>query len=112
MSDEATDTGGTPIIFDGWRSISFAVFMALVGYSVMVTVPVLSTALVNGLGFTEEQVGRVWGADLGGLSIGAITAALLLARVNRRRLVMAGVRFPILCSWHWLDTPSWSLCRC
>ncbi len=94
MSIEATDTGDTSIIFDGWRSISFAVFMALVGYSVMVTVPVLSTALVNGLGFTEEQVGRVWGADLGGLSIGAITAALLLARVNRRHLVMAGI---VLC---------------
>jgi len=94
MSDDATDTGDTSIIFDGWRSISFAVFLALVGYSVMVTVPVLSTALVNGLGFTEEQVGRVWGADLGGLSIGAVTAALLLARINRRHLVMAGI---VLC---------------
>jgi predicted MFS family arabinose efflux permease len=94
MSTDATDSDDIPIIFDGWRSISFAVFMALVGYSVMVTVPVLSTALVNGLSFTEEQVGRVWGADLGGLSIGAITAALLLARVNRRHLVMAGI---VLC---------------
>jgi len=94
MSNDAPDSGDTPIIFDGWRSISFAVFMALVGYSVMVTVPVLSTALVNNLGFTEEQVGRVWGADLGGLSLGAILAALLLARVNRRHLVMAGV---VLC---------------
>jgi len=94
MSNDAPASGDTPIIFDGWRSISFAVFMALVGYSVMVTVPVLSTALVNNLGFTEEQVGRVWGADLGGLSLGAILAALLLARVNRRHLVMAGV---VLC---------------
>jgi len=94
MSTDATVSDDTPIIFDGWRSISFAVFMALVGYSVMVTVPVLSTALVNGLGSTEEQVGRVWGADLGGLSIGAVTAALLLARVNRRHLVMAGI---VLC---------------
>ena len=94
MSNDAPASGATPIIFDGWRSISFAVFMALVGYSVMVTVPVLSTALVNNLGFTEEQVGRVWGADLGGLSLGAILAALLLARVNRRHLVMAGV---VLC---------------
>jgi len=65
--------------------------MALVGYSVMVSVPVLSTALVGMLGFTEEQVGRVWGADLGGLSLGAIMAALLVARVNRRYLVLAGV---------------------
>ena len=50
--------------------------MALVGYSVMVSVPVLSTAWVGMLGFTEEQVGRVAGADLGGLSFGAILAAM------------------------------------
>jgi len=65
--------------------------MALVGYTVMVSVPVLSTALVEMQGFTEEQVGRVWGADLGGLSLGAILSALLVARVNRRFLVLAGV---------------------
>ena len=78
-------------IFDGWRSISIALFMALVGYTVMVSVPVLSTALVAKVGFTEVQVGRVWGADLGGLSFGAILSAMLVARVNRRMLVLAGV---------------------
>jgi predicted MFS family arabinose efflux permease len=65
--------------------------MGLVGYSVMVSVPVLSTALVEKVGFSEIEVGRIWGADLGGLSIGAIIAALTVARVNRRFLVMAGV---------------------
>ena len=65
--------------------------MALVGYSVMVSVPVLSTAWVGMLGFTEEQVGRVAGADLGGLSIGAILASMFVARVNRRILVLAGL---------------------
>ena len=95
MTNDTTTTGDTPIIFDGWRSISIAVFMALVGYSVMVSVPVLSTALVDQLGFTAEQVGRIWGQDLLGLSIGAVIAALLVARVNRRHLVMAGVVFSI-----------------
>jgi predicted MFS family arabinose efflux permease len=69
--------------------------MALVGYTVMVSVPVLSTALVEMLNFTEEQVGRVWGADLGGLSLGAILSAVLVARVNRRYLVIAGVLLSI-----------------
>ena len=73
--------------FDDWRSIGVAIFIALVGYTVMVTVPVLSTALVHKVGFTEEQVGRIWGADLGGLSLGAIIAAMLVARMNRRHLV-------------------------
>jgi len=56
---------------------------------------VLSTALVLLLGFTEEQVGRVWGADLGGLSLGAILTSILVSRVNRRLLVLAGVALSI-----------------
>jgi predicted MFS family arabinose efflux permease len=70
--------------------------MALVGYSVMVSVPVLSTAWVGLLGFSEEQVGRVAGADLGGLSCGAIMASLLVARVNRQMLVLAGLVLSIV----------------
>jgi len=57
----------------------------------MVSVPVLSTALVEKVGFTEIQVGRIWGADLGGLSFGSILSAMLVAWVNRRYLIMAGV---------------------
>ena len=91
MTADAAISGRTSNIFDSWRSISTALYMALVGYTVMVSVPVLSTALVDKVGFTEEQVGRVWGADLGGMSLGAIIAALLVARVNRRFLVLAGV---------------------
>ena len=91
MTDEKTPSGSVPIPFDDWRTILFAVFMALVGYSVMVTVPVLSTALVHSLSFTEEQVGRVWGNDMLGFSIGAIISALSVARFNRRHLVMVGI---------------------
>jgi predicted MFS family arabinose efflux permease len=91
VTNDATAADSISSVFDGWRSISMALFMALVGYSVMVSVPVLSTALVAKLGFTEEQVGRVWGADLGGFSLGAIISAMLVARINRRFLVLAGV---------------------
>ena len=93
--NDKTKPGRATNIFDGWRSISIALFMALVGYTVMVSVPVLSTALVQMAGFTEEQVGRVWGADLGGLSLGAILSSVLVARVNRRYLVIAGVLLSI-----------------
>ena len=91
MINETTDNEGASIVFDDWRTIAFAVFLALVGYTVMVTVPVLSTALVQTLSFTEEQVGRVWGNDMLGFSIGAIVAAFSVARVNRRHLVMGGI---------------------
>ena len=70
--------------------------MTLVGYAVLVGVPVISTAWVEFLGFTEEQVGRVAGADLGGLSLGAVMAALLVGRMNRRLLVLISVAIVIL----------------
>ena len=70
--------------------------MSLVGYAVLVGVPVISTAWVELLGFTEEQVGRVAGADLGGLSLGAVAAALLVGRMNRRVLVLISVAIVII----------------
>jgi hypothetical protein len=68
-----------------------AIYMALVGYGVMVGIPVISTAWVSLLGFSEVQVGRVAGADLGGFSVGAILVSLFVARINRRYLVVAAV---------------------
>lgn len=69
--------------------------MTLVGYAVLVGVPVISTAWVEMLGFTESQVGRVAGADLGGLSLGAVIASLFVARMNRRLLVLISVAIVI-----------------
>ncbi len=78
-------------VFDDRRSIAIGIYMALVGYGVMVGIPVISTAWVNQLGFTEIQVGRVAGADLGGLSIGAVLASLVVATVNRRLIIVGSV---------------------
>lgn len=74
--------------FDDWRSLTIGVYMALVGYAVMVGLPVISTAWVDNLGFSEVEVGRVAGADLGGLAIGAVLAALFVAKVDRRHLAV------------------------
>ena len=82
-------------VFDGWRSISIALYMSLVGYGVLVGVPVISTAWVTLLGFTEVEVGRVAGADLGGLAIGAVLTALVVANMNRRVLVLISVAIAV-----------------
>jgi len=82
-------------VFDGWRSITIGLYMALVGYGVMVGIPVISTAWVTQLGFTEVEVGRVAGADLGGLAIGAVLTALFVANVNRHYLVLVSVAVAI-----------------
>lgn len=63
-------------VFAGWRSISISFYMALVGYGVLVGIPVISTAWVELPGFTEVQVGGVASADLGGLSLGAILISI------------------------------------
>ena len=95
MSNHDASTQPAPIIFDGWRSISSALFMALVGYAVMVAVPVLAKATVVMLGFSDEQAGRVWGADLGGMFAGSLLSALLVTRMNRRLLLAAGVALSV-----------------
>ncbi len=82
-------------VFDDWRSIALAIYMALAGYGVMVGIPVISTAWVSLLGFSEVQVGRVAGADLGGFSLGAVITALFVARVNRRLLVLVAVAIAV-----------------
>jgi predicted MFS family arabinose efflux permease len=86
-------------VFDDWRSITLALYMSLSGYAVLVGVPVISTAWVNLLGFSEVEVGRVAGADLGGLSLGALVAAALVARINRRVLVLLAIAITVGANW-------------
>jgi predicted MFS family arabinose efflux permease len=81
--------------FDDWRSLTIGIYMALVGYAVMVGLPVISTAWVTHLGFTEVEVGRVAGADLGGLAIGAVISAFFIARVDRRHLTVVAAAIAI-----------------
>ncbi|MEM9531501.1 MAG: MFS transporter [Pseudomonadota bacterium] len=104
MADTLNSTANSePTVFDGWRSMAIALYMVLVGYGVLVGIPVISTAWVNLLGFTEVQVGRVAGADLGGLSLGAILAAGVIGQMNRRLMVLTGALLAIganlLCIW-------------
>lgn len=94
----AADHGGLvhhKTIFDDWRSLTIGIYMALVGYAVMVGLPVISTAWVNQLGFTEVEVGRIAGADLAGLAIGAVVAALFVAKVDRRHMTVAAAAIAI-----------------
>ena len=81
MTNNANNTTETANSFDRWQTIAVAIFMALVGYTVMVSVPVLTTALVKQVGFSPEQAGRIWGADMLGLSAGALIAACAIARL-------------------------------
>ena len=83
--------GWRALINDDWRGLTIALYMVLVGYGVLVGIPVISTAWVTKLGFTEVEVGRVAGMDLGGLSAGAIVAAWVINHLNRRLIVFIGI---------------------
>ena len=82
-------------IFDDWRSLTIGIYMALVGYAVMVGIPVISTSWVNNLGFTNIEVGRIAGADLGGLAIGAVISAIFVAKVDRRYMAVGAAVFTV-----------------
>jgi len=84
------------LINDDWRSLAIALYMVLVGYGVLVGIPVISTAWVTKLGFTEVEVGRVAGMDLGGLSAGAVVAAWAITHINRKLLVLVGIFLAVL----------------
>ncbi|MEM9289677.1 MAG: MFS transporter [Pseudomonadota bacterium] len=94
--------------FDGWRSITAGIYLAIVGYGVLVGIPVISTAWVSLLGFTEVQVGSVAGADLGGLSIGSVIAAIFAARVNRQLLVLIAIAIAVLANYLCLSYTDYS----
>jgi MFS family permease len=95
MIDGRPDLIHRRTVFDGWRSMSISLYMALVGYGVLVGIPVISTAWVKLLGFSEVEVGRVAGADLGGLALGAVISAMFIARIDRRLLVLGSAGIAI-----------------
>lgn len=76
--------------FDDWRAVAVSLYMTLVGYGVLVALPAISSARVALLSFSEEQVGRLSSADLGGLAAGAALGSLSIAGANRRILVLLG----------------------
>ena len=96
MSDARGQSLGLKNPFDSWKSIVISLYMTLIGYGVLVGIPVISTAWVTLLGFTEVEVGRVAGADLGGLSLGAVVTAMLIGKVNKRLLVLIGLSLAVV----------------
>lgn len=82
--------------YDDWRTIAVSLYMTLVGYGVLVAIPVISSARVQWLGFSEAEVGRIASADLGGLALGAMLTSYLLSALSRRHLVLIGAGLAII----------------
>jgi predicted MFS family arabinose efflux permease len=95
MTDDGNNLLHQRTVFDDWRSLSIGIYMALAGYAVMVGLPVISTSWVQHLGFSEVEVGRVAGADLGGLALGALISAVFMASVDRRHMAVGAALLTI-----------------
>ena len=92
--------------FDHWTSIGLSLYMTLVGYGVLVGIPVISSAWVNLLGFSEVEVGYLAAADLGGLSLGAFISSFFISRFNRRLMVLFAIMLAVMANWlciSWVD---------
>jgi predicted MFS family arabinose efflux permease len=80
------------------EAIVACVGMAILGFSLFMGMPILVGALVDDFGFSEEQVGYLASADLGGMFVASLITSLLVTRVNRRMLASAGIAAAILCN--------------
>ena len=74
-----------------WSSIA----VAIVGWAVFMGLPIMVGALVEFRGFTEEQVGYLASADLGGMFASSIIVSRYVAKMDRRFWVMVGIGIAI-----------------
>ena len=96
MSETNAPNTGLKNPFDSWKSIAISLYMTLVGYGVLVGIPVINTAWVTLLDFSEPQGGRIAGMDLGGLAVGGVVTAILITKVDRRFLAILGMFLAVL----------------
>ena len=96
MADTAQVTNLTQNPFDSRKSLVISLYMTLIGYGVLVGAPVIATAWSTLLGFSEVEVGRIAGADLGGLALGGIATAYMITKIDRRWLALLGALIAVL----------------
>jgi len=81
---------------DRSKAIAASIAVAVVGWAVFMGLPILVGALVEFRGFSEEQVGYLASADLGGMFISSIIVSLRISRMDRRFWVTMGILIAIV----------------
>lgn len=81
---------------DSSKAIAASIAVAVVGWAVFMGLPILVGALVEFRGFSEEQVGYLASADLGGMFISSIIVSLRISRMDRRFWVATGIFIAIV----------------
>jgi len=83
-------------MFNKRSAIVASIAVAVVGWAVFMGLPILVGALVDFRGFTEEQVGYLASADMGGVFISSIVVSLFIAKMDRRFWVTIGIAVAIV----------------
>jgi len=78
-------------MFNERSAIVASIAVAVVGWAVFMGLPILVGALVDFRGFTEEQVGYLASADLGGMLVSSVIVSLFVIRMDRRFWVVFGI---------------------
>lgn len=82
-------------MFNKRSAIVASIAVAVVGWAVFMGLPILVGALVDFRGFTEEQVGYLASADLGGMFVSSIIVSLFISKMDRRFWVTIGIAVAI-----------------
>jgi len=82
--------------FDTPMAIAAAIIISFVGNAVVIGMPMLVGALADNLDFSEQQLGWLASADLGGMFLASIMTSMVITRVNRRHLALAGIAIAIV----------------
>lgn len=82
--------------FDTRSAVAASIAVAVVGWAVFMGLPILVGALVEFRGFSEEQVGYLASADLGGMFLSSIIVSLCVSKMDRRFWVIVGIVIAII----------------
>jgi len=81
---------------DGAASIAACVGLAIAGFATFMGMPLLVGAVIDQYGYTEGQGGYVASAEYLGMFVASAAVSLLVLRVNRRLLALAGIATAIV----------------
>jgi len=85
--------------FDSKVAIFAAIVISFVGNAVVLGMPIMVGALADSRGFSEQQVGWLASADLGGMFLASIFTSTVITRFNRRYLAFAGISIAVLANY-------------
>lgn len=88
---EGISSADTENPIDKPLAIAVSVIMAVVGIAVFMGIPVIVGAMTEGYGLSESEAGYITSMDLAGGTLSSLLVSALVARVNRRRLLFAGL---------------------